>query len=110
MSFSIKTNNSDIFLAAMQSQLEAAFEECGLDAEYWAAKDCPVDTGRLRASITHEVEGTGRDIKMVIGTNVEYAPFVEDGTSRQSPQPFIKPSISNHISHYQQLIKSYLQG
>jgi phage gpG-like protein len=90
MSFSIKTNNSNIFLAAMQAQLEAAFEECGLDAEYYAAKACPVDTGRLRASITHEVEGTGKDIKMVIGTNVEYAPFVEDGTTRQRMQSFIE--------------------
>lgn len=109
MSFKVKSYK-DIFLGAMQEQLEAAFEECGLDAEYYAAKACPVDTGRLRASITHEVEGVGRGIQMAIGTNVEYAPYVEDGMARQTAQPFIKPSISNHISHYQQLIKSYLRG
>jgi len=46
---------------------------------------CPVDTGRLRSSITHEIEGTiGR-----VGTNVEYARAVELGTEKQSPQPYI---------------------
>lgn len=109
MSFKVKSYK-DIFLGAMQEQLEAAFEECGLDAEYYAAKACPVDTGRLRASITHEVDGVGRGIQMVIGTNVEYAPYVENGTTRQTAQPFIKPSISEHISHYQSIIRSYLKG
>lgn len=54
-----------------------------------AKRKCPVDTGQLRASITHEVEGqTG-----IVGTNVEYAPYVEygtgiyarDGNGRQTP-------------------------
>lgn len=54
-----------------------------------AKKKCPVDTGQLRASITHEIEGqTG-----IVGTNVEYAPYVEygtgiyarDGNGRQTP-------------------------
>ena len=37
---------------------------------------CPVDDGTLRASITHEVDGKeGR-----VGTNVEYAPYVHQGT------------------------------
>ena len=104
------TSHKEIFLTMCDSQLQAAFEECGMDAEYYATKACPVDTGRLRASITHEVEGVGRGIQMVIGTNVEYAPYVEDGTTRQTAQPFIKPSISEHISHYQSVIKSYLKG
>jgi len=41
---------------------------------------CPVDTGRLRSSITYEVDSqrmTGR-----YGTNVEYAMAQEEGTSR----------------------------
>lgn len=54
-----------------------------------AKMKCPVDTGQLRASITHYVEGqTG-----IVGTNVEYAPYVEygtgiyarDGNGRQTP-------------------------
>ena len=41
-----------------------------------AVMNCPVDTGRLKGSITSKVEGNSA----VIGTNVEYAPYVEFGT------------------------------
>lgn len=37
----------------------------------------PVDTGRLRSSITYELMGENSSR---VGTNVEYAPFVEFGT------------------------------
>lgn len=42
----------------------------------------PVDTGRLRASITPEVKANplSNTIMGVTGSNVEYAPDVEDGT------------------------------
>ena len=54
-----------------------------------AKKLCPVDPGRLRSSITHEIEGTtGR-----VGTNVEYARAVELGTEKQSPQPYLRPAL-----------------
>ena len=52
-------------------------------------KLCPVDTGRLRSSINHEIEGiTGR-----VGSNVEYARAVEIGTEKQSPQPYLRPAL-----------------
>ena len=42
-----------------------------------AAKEkCPVDDGTLKASITHSVEYD----KGIVGTNVEYGPYVEFGT------------------------------
>lgn len=47
-------------------------------------REAPVDTGRLRASVTDDVRAEGRDIVGVIGSNVEYAPSVEYGTGTQS--------------------------
>ena len=41
----------------------------------------PVDTGRLRASITPEVRWQGNTAVGVVGSNVEYAPFQELGTA-----------------------------
>lgn len=38
---------------------------------------CPVDTGRLRASIDHEVTEEGGKVVGYVGSNVEYAPYVE---------------------------------
>jgi HK97 gp10 family phage protein len=60
-----------------------------------AKRLCPVDTGRLRSSITHdEVERRGRTTLVVrVGTNVEYAAYVELGTSRQRSQPYLRPAL-----------------
>lgn len=40
----------------------------------------PVDTGRLRASITPSVTSTADMVKGVVGSNVKYAPYQETGT------------------------------
>ena len=40
----------------------------------------PVDTGRLRASITPEVRWNGNMVIGAVGSDVKYAPFVELGT------------------------------
>lgn len=45
-----------------------------------AARKAPVDTGRLRSSITWRIEFVAGRPVAVIGTNVEYARFVHDGT------------------------------
>jgi HK97 gp10 family phage protein len=58
-----------------------------------AKRACPVDTGRLRSSITHEVAVDVRGLAGRVGTNVEYAPYVEFGTSRASAQPFLIPAL-----------------
>lgn len=50
-----------------------------------AKKNAPVDTGRLRASITPEVRAQGETIEGVVGSNVTYAPYVELGTRPHWP-------------------------
>lgn len=54
--------------------------ECGMVAEGYAKKLCPVDTGRLRNSITFNVDESESSVS--IGTNVEYGPYVELGTGK----------------------------
>ena len=59
-----------------------------------AAKQlCPVDTGRLRSSITNELGPDGDGLVATIGTNVEDAPHVELGTSKMAAQPFLLPAL-----------------
>ena len=45
----------------------------------------PVDTGRLKRSITADVKG----LEANIGTDVEYAHFVHDGTYKMVARPFL---------------------
>ena len=65
-------DNSEQVLSAMESAKKTALEAIGLVAETYAKKETPVDTGRLRNSITHTVKSDAA----YIGTNVEYAAFV----------------------------------
>lgn len=58
-----------------------------------AKRACPVDTGRLRASITHDLERDSKGLVAMVGTNVDYAPHVEFGTFRTRPQPFLRPAL-----------------
>lgn len=45
-----------------------------------ARQNAPVDTGRLRSSIDHEIESAAPPLQSWVGTNVEYAGFMEYGT------------------------------
>lgn len=65
------TDNSGLVKDALQDQIEKALLAIGMTAETYAKRDCPVDTGRLRNSITHAVEAGEQAV--YIGSNVEYA-------------------------------------
>lgn len=54
----------------------------------------PVDTGRLRSSITWRLGADGGGLFAEVGTNVEYAPFQEFGTKYQRAHPFLIPALS----------------
>lgn len=83
-----------------------ALEMIGLVAERYAKMKCPVDTGRLRNSITHETDPE----TVYIGTNVEYAPYVELGTHRQKAKPYLKPAMLDHIKEYEKILQEELGG
>ena len=124
------TDNSGEFLKALPEQIEQALIAIGLTAETYAKEACPVDTGRLRNSITYQTpkhkhrakaggvykegdsvsRGTAEKNSVYIGTNVEYAAFVELGTSRKSPRPFLAPAATQHTEEYRQIVKDALKG
>ena len=59
-----------------------------------AKRLAPVDTGRLRSSITHELGRDGRGLVARIGTNVSYAVHLEYGTRRMRPRAFLRPALA----------------
>lgn len=102
---------SDLAVKASEEAIQRALEECGIVAEGYAKQYLTlkgaVDTGRLRNSVTHAV----KDNTMYVGTNVEYAPYIEFGTSnpKRSAREYIKPSIADHITQYQAILRSELE-
>ncbi len=54
----------------------------------------PVDTGRLRSSITWEFGKDSEGIFVAIGSNVTYAPHIEFGTIYMSAQPYLRPAAN----------------
>ena len=100
-----KILNLDNFIQKLDRLSEADFNEtlnkACLLVENDAKLKCPVDTGQLRSSITHRIEGTTG----IVGTNVEYAPYVEYGTGkharngngRQTPWAYKDPKTGELI-------------
>lgn len=58
-----------------------------------------VRTGRLRSSITWEIRSTSRGLVAVVGSNVEYAQYVHDGTGIYGPRgAMIRPVNKKMLS------------
>ena len=140
--FKIVENNIDKVLDELDSDIEEILTMIGIKAEKYAKARCPVGTpestgkkgyrgGTLRNSITFELTQFGSDNAVVVGTNVEYAPYVELGTGPffesppaweefdsvsgsgsgkgyVRPRPYLKPAIQDHLDVYSKIIRDGL--
>ena len=104
----IMENNAKLIEGAMNKAVASALEEIGLAAERFAKRACPVDTGRLRNSITHALNMDEEAV--YIGTNVEYASYVENGTSRRKGVYFLRGAAQDHGSYYRGIMKKHLEN
>ena len=86
-------------LAALEKGIKNGLEAIGLTAETYAKKETPVDTGRLRNSISYAVDGEAA----YIGTNVEYAPYLELGTKKIAAHHYLKRAVTDHKDEYKKL-------
>ena len=102
MSYSCNDNTDEV-LNALHSSIERSLTRIGLAAEGYAKKECPVDTGNLRNSITNEVRQSEKAVH--IGTNVEYAAHVELGTVRTKAQPYLRPAATEHSAVYKRILE-----
>lgn len=100
------TDRSGEVLSLFDTAADRGLEAIGLQAETYAKKICPVDTGRLRNSISHAAQlGSA-----YIGTNVEYAPHVELGTSKMAARPFLRPAATEHGEEYRKLMEDSMKN
>lgn len=97
------SSSLDTWLSEKITKTDEAVQGAGLDCEAGAKQRAPVDTGRLRASIQYQNVGPA---ECTVGTNVEYAGYVELGTSRQSPQPYLFPAFAESSAKLQDELKT----
>lgn len=112
-----------------------AMEQACILVENEAKIKCPVDNGLLRNSITHYIEDNPNELVGVVGTNVEYAPYVEFGTGiysslgngrqdrwkykdakgewhstiGQHPQPYLQPALEENRSKIEKMFKEQIK-
>ena len=79
----------------VDDRIRQALNLMGEAVEGHAKTDCPVDTGQLRNSITHRLQ----DGAEYVGTNVEYAPYVEfrDMNHKSGKAHFLRDGATTHI-------------
>ena len=118
-------------LSASDELVEKAMIMIGLQMEgyakeYLTSQDA-VDTGRLRGSITFATEtehssgqspaeagdystlGKPEKHTVTVGTNVEYAPYIEFGTSKMADRPYLRPTVTDHLDEYKEILESCLK-
>ena len=104
MSYTYKDNTDEV-LAALKMAKKRGLEAIGLTAEGYAKKDTPVDTGRLRNSISHPTD----DEAAYIGTNVEYAPYVELGARGRPGVHMLQRAATEHTDEYKKIMEDAMK-
>ena len=129
----IKDNTKDV-LEALQHNIANGLNAIGSAAEGHAKDNCPVDTGRLRNSITYATsdydgvdeyeDDEGNQFsggsahanppknEVHIGSNVEYAAAVEfrDATHKTGKAHFLRDAITKHNKEYKALMEAALKA
>lgn len=97
----------------MDRALEAALDKIGLYVQAEAKLRAPVGVyndgsgrvgGNLRGSIEYRTDSSNK--KVDIFTDVEYAHYVEHGTSKMAAQPFLTPAVQENLSNIRNIAQS----
>ena len=95
----------DKAIKSVEDAISKALTASALLVEGQAKALCPVDTGNLRNSITHEVEGN----EARVGTNISYAIYQELGTSKMAAQPFLNPALEQNKGNIKKIFADALK-
>lgn len=78
------------YTATLPERVRMAVRTTAAAVETGAKRRAPVRTGALRNSILTHFERDG--LEALVGTALHYAPYVEFGTRRMAPRPYLGPS------------------
>ena len=124
--FKLKSNRKEV-LRGSEEAVERGLAAIGMRAVTYTHRPkerggTPVDTGRLRNSIawaTASQGGGGTDAPLgggaddrtvIIGTNVEYGEFVEEGTSKRKPAHMLRNALTDGSGEYARIMEAALKA
>ena len=132
-------DNSEEYKSLLSQAIRRGLRAIGMTAETHAKESCPVDTGYARNSITYALSGesaavssyeadrgkngeppkTGEyrgtlgeidDNYVVIGSNVEYFPFIEEGARGRQALHVLRKAATDHKDEYKQLLTDSIKN
>ena len=132
-------DNSKEYKDLLNQAIRRGLRTIGMRAETHAKENCPVDTGYASNSITFALAGestaissyeadrgkngeppkTGKysgtmgnteDKYVVIGSNVEYFPFIEEGARGRKARHTLRKAATDHKDEYKQLLTDSIKN
>lgn len=132
-------DNSKEYKELLTQAIRRGLRAIGMTAETYAKDTCPVDTGYARNSITHALAGESADILsykadrgkngkppragkysgttgkiednyVLIGSNVEYFPFIEEGARGREARHTLRKAATDHKDEYKQLLTDSIKN
>lgn len=84
-----------------------AVRKAAFDTRRDAQRASPVVTGALKNSIGIDfaTAATRAEQTATVGPAVNYGRYVEEGTSRQRPQPYLMPAFDKHAPAFEQAMQ-----
>lgn len=120
MKITVQTN-MEAFLRELtgssEKALNAACEELtktAYDIEKTAKQNIKtnktVDTGRLLGSVKTKTKKSNGSVEAEVGTNVEYANYIEYGTRKMGAKPFLNPAFDSETAGLDQRIRQAIRN
>lgn len=132
-------DNSKEYKDLLNQAIRRGLKTIGMTAETHAKENCPVDTGYARNSITYALSGESANISaykadkgkgekppktgkysgtmgdaedkyVVIGSNVEYFPFIEEGARGRQALHVLRKAATDHKDEYKQLLTDSIKN
>lgn len=94
-------SNMAVFHEDIGKNADVAIQNAGLACLASTQQRCPVDTGTLRASYQYTKVS---DTECTVGSDIDYASFVEFGTHKMSAQPHLFPGFQDGIQAFRDAI------